>query len=216
MKFADRRDAGRLLAQTQKLQQYKERDDVLVLALPRGGVPVAFEVAQSLRVPLDIFIVRKLGIPGHEEYAMGAIATGGVRVMNPQAAGLVTQAAIDAVARREQQELDRRERLYRGDRGPPEIAGRAVILVDDGLATGSTMRAAALAVRQQNPKRLVVAVPVAAPETCDEFRNEVDEVVCAFTPRPFTAVGLWYDNFDQTTDEEVHELLEAAAEERHV
>jgi putative phosphoribosyl transferase len=216
MKFADRRDAGRALAQTQKLQQYNDRDDVLVLALPRGGVPVAFEVAQALRAPLDIFIVRKLGIPGHEEYAMGAIATGGVRVMNPQAAGLVPEAAIEAVARREQQELERRERLYRGDRSPPEIAGRTVILVDDGLATGSTMRAAALAVRQQNPKRVVVAVPVAAPETCDEFRNEVDEVVCAFTPSPFRAVGLWYDNFDQTTDEEVHELVDAAAEERHV
>jgi putative phosphoribosyl transferase len=216
MKFADRRHAGRVLAQTQKLQQYKDRDDVLVLALPRGGVPVAFEVAESLRAPLDIFIVRKLGIPGHEEYAMGAIATGGVRVMNPQTAGFVTQAAIDEVARREQQELERRERLYRGDRAPPEIAGRTVILVDDGLATGSTMRAAALAVRQQNPQRTVVAVPVAAPETCEEFRNEVDEVICALTPSPFRAVGLWYDNFDQTTDEEVHELLAAVAEERHV
>jgi putative phosphoribosyl transferase len=216
MKFADRRHAGRALAQTQKLQQYKNRDDVLVLALPRGGVPVAFEVAQALHAALDIFIVRKLGIPGHEEYAMGAIATGGVRVMNPQTTGLVSEATIEAVARREQQELERRHRLYRGDRSPPEIAGRTIILVDDGLATGSTMRAAALAVRQQNPKRVIIAVPVAAPETCDEFRNEVDEVVCAFTPSPFRAVGLWYDNFDQTTDEEVHELLDEAREERHV
>ncbi|MGZ5095377.1 MAG: phosphoribosyltransferase [Burkholderiales bacterium] len=206
--FKDRTHAGRVLAE--KLKHYRDNPDVVVLALPRGGVPVAFEVAQALHAPLDVFIVRKLGVPGHEEYAMGAIATGGVRVLNPDLAGMIPSSAIDAVGAREQQELERRERLYRGDRPPLQIEGRIVILVDDGLATGSTMRAAVAAIRKQNPKRIVVAVPVAAPETCDEFRAEVDEVICASTPEPFRAVGLWYDNFDQTSDEEVHALLDAA------
>jgi len=184
-----------------------------VLALPRGGVPVAYEVARSLNAPLDIFLVRKLGLPGHEEYAMGAIASGGVRVLNPQMAGLqIPQSAIDAVAAREEQELERRERLYRSARPPLGLEGRVVILVDDGLATGSTMRAAAMAVRQKKPLRLVVAVPVAAPETCDDFRAEVDEIVCALTPEPFRAVGLWYEDFNQTTDDEVRALLAAARE----
>jgi predicted phosphoribosyltransferase len=206
--FKDRTHAGRVLAE--KLKHYRDNPDVVVLALPRGGVPVAFEVAQTLHAPLDVFIVRKLGVPGHEEYAMGAIATGGVRVLNPDLAGMIPSSAVDAVAAREQQELERRERLYRGDRPPVQIAGRIVILVDDGLATGSTMRAAVTAIRKQNPKRIVVSVPVAAPETCDEFRAEVDEVICASTPEPFRAVGLWYDNFDQTSDEEVHALLDVA------
>jgi putative phosphoribosyl transferase len=206
--FKDRTHAGRVLAD--KLKHYRDNPDVVVLALPRGGVPVAFEVAQTLHAPLDVFIVRKLGVPGHEEYAMGAIATGGVRVLNPDLAGMIPSSVVDAVAAREQQELERRERLYRGDRPPVQIAGRIVILVDDGLATGSTMRAAVTAIRKQNPQRIVVAVPVAAPETCDEFRAEVDEVICASTPEPFRAVGLWYDNFDQTSDEEVHALLDAA------
>jgi predicted phosphoribosyltransferase len=206
--FKDRTHAGRVLAE--KLKHYRDNPDVVVLALPRGGVPVAFEVAQALHAPLDVFIVRKLGVPGHEEYAMGAIATGGVRVLNPDVAGMIPSSAIDAVAAREQQELERRERLYRGDRPPLQIEGRIVILVDDGLATGSTMRAAVAAIRKKNPKRIVVAVPVAAPETCDEFRAEVDEVICASTPEPFRAVGLWYENFDQTSDEEVHALLDAA------
>jgi putative phosphoribosyl transferase len=172
---------------------------------------VAFEVARALNAPLDVFIVRKLGVPGHEEYAMGAIASGGVRVLNPQAAGLgIPQHALESVAAREQSELERRERLYRGDRPPPVLEDHVVILVDDGLATGSTMRAAVTAVQQLKPRRVVVAVPVAAPETCDEFRREVDEVVCALTPAYFRAVGIWYEDFEQTTDEEVHALLEAA------
>jgi predicted phosphoribosyltransferase len=207
--FHDRTHAGRVLAE--KLSHYRDNPDVIVLALPRGGVPVAFEVAQALRAPLDVFIVRKLGVPGHEEYAMGAIASGGVRIMSSDVARLpIPQSAIDAVTAREQQELERRERLYRGDRPPLQLGGRIVILVDDGLATGSTMRAAVEAVRQQNPKRIVVAVPVAAPDTCADLLHEVDEVICATTPEPFRAVGLWYDNFDQTSDEEVHALLGAA------
>ena len=208
--FKDRHDAGRKLAQ--RLMPYRGKRDVIVLGLPRGGVPVAFEVAQALHVPLDVFIVRKLGVPGHEEYAMGAIASGGIRVMNPEAAALsIPQSAIDAVAAREEKELERRERLYRGTRPPLDLSGRTVILVDDGLATGSTMRAAALAIRQQRPARIVVAVPVAAVETCDEFRREVDEIVCGMTPQPFRAVGVWYEDFTQTTDAEVHALLNAAS-----
>src|SRR4051812_1754881 len=169
MEFRNRKHAGQTLAQ--RLGHYRDNPGVVVLALPRGGVPVAYEVARTLGAPLDIFLVRKLGIPGHEEYAMGAIASGGVRVLNPQVAGLgISEAAIEAVTAREQQELERRESAYRGTRPPLELADRVVILVDDGLATGSTMRAAAQAVRQKNPRRLVVAVPVAAPDTCDEFR----------------------------------------------
>ena len=205
--FRDRSEAGRLLAA--KLAAYANRPDVLVLALPRGGVPVAYEVARALNAPLDVFVVRKLGVPGHEELAMGAVATGGVRVLNEQVVdGLrIPDYVIDAVAAQEQQELARRERLYRGGRPPPDVRGRTVILVDDGLATGATMHAAIKALRQLQPARIVVAVPTAAPETCEALRAEVDEVICAITPEPFHAVGLWYEDFSQTTDEEVRDLL---------
>jgi len=210
MLFADRRDAGRVLAGL--LTKYANRDDVLVLALPRGGVPVAFEVAHALRAPLDVFIVRKLGVPGHEELAMGAIATGGVRVLNEDVVGALSLSTkvIDAVAAREEKELERRERIYRGAHTPPDVRERTVILVDDGLATGSTMRAAVAALRKQRPARIVVAVPVAAAETCEEFKTEVDETVCAATPRMFNGVGRWYEDFSQTSDDEVHELLAQA------
>lgn len=210
-RFHDRTHGGRRLAA--ELAPYARRLNLLVLALPRGGVPVAFEVAQALDAPLDVFLVRKLGVPGQEELAMGAIASGGIRVLNPEVVQMlrIPESVIDAVAATEQRELERRERAYRGDRPEPGIRGRTVILVDDGLATGSTMRAAVQALRSQHPERLVVAVPVAAPETCDSFRDEVDDVVCAVTPEPFIAVGLWYRDFSQTTDREVHELLERAA-----
>ncbi len=205
--FRDRYDAGRFLAT--KLTAFANRPEVLVLALPRGGVPVAFEVARALHAPLDVFLVRKLGVPGHRELAMGAIASGGVRVLNVdliRRLGIAPQ-AVEAVIAEEQAELARRERTYRGGRPPLEVRGRTVILVDDGLATGSTMRAAAQALRQQQAGRIVVAVPIAPPETCTELETEVDEVVCALTPEPFYAVGLWYQDFSQTTDEEVHDLL---------
>lgn len=210
MLFTNRREAGRILASL--LMKYADRDDVLVLALPRGGVPVGFEVAQALRAPLDVFIVRKLGVPGHDELAMGAIATGGVRVLNDDVVMSLElePEVIDAVAAREQKELARRERIYRGARPAPDVRGRTVIVVDDGLATGSTMRAAVAALRKQGPARIVVAVPVAAPETCEEFKTEVDETVCAATPRMFNGVGRWYEDFSQTTDDEVHELLAQA------
>ncbi len=209
-RFRDRTDAGRKLAA--ELTAYADDADVRVLALPRGGVPVAFEVARALRAPLDVFVVRKLGLPGHEEYAMGAIASGGIVVLSEDVVRhfSVSDAAVERVIESERQELERRERRYREDRPLPEVAGRTVILVDDGLATGSTMRAAVAALRQESPKRIVVAVPIASPETCDAFRNEVDDVVCAVTPEPFYAVGLWYDDFSQTSDEEVHDLLERA------
>jgi predicted phosphoribosyltransferase len=212
MLFRDRRQAGRLLAT--RLAAYKDRPDVLVLALPRGGVPVAFEVARALHAPLDAFLVRKLGLPGQEELAMGAIASGGVRVLNEDIlrALRISQETIDAAATEEQQELERREREYRGDRGPPEVRGRIVILIDDGLATGSTMRAAVAALRRRQPARIIVAVPVGAPETCAEFQHEADEAVCAVTPEPFYAVGMWYKDFSQTTDKEVHDLLEQGSE----
>ena len=212
-RFRDRHDAGRRLAA--RLSSYAGRGDVCVLALPRGGVPVGYEVARALGAPLDLFLVRKLGVPGHEELAMGALASGGVRVLNERVVSQlrVPPAAIEHVAAREGQELERRERAYRGDRPPPRVRGRTVILVDDGLATGSTMRAAAEALKALHPARLVVAVPVAAAETCHELRAEVDEVVCDLTPEPFYAVGLWYEDFSQTTDDEVRELLARAAEE---
>jgi predicted phosphoribosyltransferase len=211
-RFRDRRDAGRFLAR--QLGAYANRDDVIVLGLPRGGVPVAYEVARALHAPLDVFLVRKLGVPGHEEYAMGAIASGGVRVLNEEAIqGLrIAPSAIEATAAREQQELLRRERLYRGQRPPPDVRGRIAILVDDGLATGASMQAAVMALRRLQPARIVVAVPTAAPETCEQLRSLADEVVCASTPEPFHAVGLWYENFSQTGDEEVRALLAQAGE----
>lgn len=211
MLFRDRTDAGRRLAE--ELSDYAGRQDLIVLALPRGGLPVAYEVAQALGAPLDIFLVRKLGVPGHEELAMGAIATGGVRVVNESVVNYlrIPGEAIDAVAADEQRELERRERAYRNDRPPSDVRGKTVILVDDGLATGSTMRAAAAALRKQGPASIVVAVPVSSSETCDEFRSEVDDIVCAVTPRPFGGVGMWYEDFSQTTDEEVRELLAKVA-----
>jgi predicted phosphoribosyltransferase len=207
MLFRDRRDAGRHLAR--QLTSYADDPDLLILALPRGGVPVAYEVAAALGAPLDLFLVRKLGVPGQPELAMGAISSGGVRVLNEEIVDLlgIPDEVIEDVTRQEQQELSRREREYRGDRPAPEVHGRTVILIDDGLATGSTMRAAVAALRRQQPRRIVVAVPVAAPATCEEFKSLVDDIVCALTPEPFRAVGLWYLDFSQTTDEEVHELL---------
>ena len=205
--FRDRREAGRVLAD--KLAPYANRPDVVVLALPRGGVPVAYEVARRLVAPLDVFVVRKLGVPGYEELAMGAVATGGVRVLNDQLVerlGIPGQ-MIDAVAARERQELARRERLYRGGRSPPDLRSRTVILVDDGLATGATMYAAIEALRKLNPARIVVAVPTASPDTCEEMKTKADEVICAITPEPFHAVGRWYQDFSQTTDQEVADLL---------
>jgi len=209
-RFGDRREAGRLLAA--KLGAYANRPDVVVLALPRGGVPVAYEVACALRASLDVFVVRKLGVPGYEELAMGAVATGGGRVLNDQIVrGLrIPEYVIDRVEAEEREELARRERAYRGGRPPRQISGRTVILIDDGLATGATMRAAVVALRQLQPDRIIVAVPTASPETCQELKAEVDEVVCAITPKPFHAVGYWYDDFTQTTDQEVRELLARA------
>jgi erythromycin esterase-like protein/predicted phosphoribosyltransferase len=206
-RFRDRAEAGRLLAE--RLRDYAGRDDVVVLGLPRGGVPVAFEVAHALDVPLDVFLVRKLGIPGHEEMAFGAIASGGVRVINKELIERINLPPewIEAIDAKERRELERRERLYRADRPPPELAGKTVILVDDGLATGSTMWAAVHAVRQDDPARVVVAVPVADPTVCAEVRHAADEVVCLSTPEPFRAVSLWYEDFGQTTDDEVRELL---------
>jgi len=209
--YRDRTDAGKRLATL--LTAYAKRPDVLVLALPRGGVPVAFEVARALRAPLDIFLVRKLGAPGQKELAMGAIATGGVRVLNEDVVEYlhIPDNVIDEIAADELQELERREHAYRGNRPVPDVRGKTVILVDDGLATGSTMRAAAAALRQQKPARIIIAVPVSAPQTCDEYRMGVDEIVCDVTPEPFHAVGQWYKDFSQTTDEEVSNLLEKAA-----
>ncbi len=207
-RFLHRRHAGRRLAA--ELVAYAHRAEVIVLALPRGGVPVGYEVAKELDVPLDVFVVRKLGLPWHEELAMGALASGGVRILDMDLIRVarVSEEDIELVTATERAELERRERWYRGDRPFPDVTGMTVILVDDGLATGSTMRAAVAALRQEGPSRIVVAVPVAAPETCEAFRDIADEVVCAVTPEPFRAVGLWYDDFSQTTDDEVHELLE--------
>jgi putative phosphoribosyl transferase len=208
--YADRREAGAALAD--RLKHLAHRDDVVVLALPRGGVPVGHEVARMLSAPLDVFVVRKLGLPDHPELAMGAIASGDVQVMNEDVLESypVSQAAIEAVTRAERLELERREREYRDGRPLVPIDGRTVILVDDGLATGSTMRAAVVAVRRLKPARVVVAVPVGAWQTCQALREVADEVVCAFTPEPFRAVGLWYADFSQTTDAEVRQLLSRA------
>jgi putative phosphoribosyl transferase len=213
MIFKDRADAGRKLAA--RLTRYADRGDVLVLALPRGGVPVAYEVAKELKAPLDVFLVRKLGVPGYEELAMGAIASGGVRAINEELVNYlgIPDEVIDAIAAVEQRELERRAVAYRDDRPPPDIKDSIVILIDDGLATGSTMRAAAASLRLQKPRRIVVAVPVSSPEICDEFRSEVDEIVCAVTPQHFQGVGLWYDDFSQTSDEEVRQLLMLAVQQ---
>jgi putative phosphoribosyl transferase len=208
--FKDRRDAGRKLAH--KLSAHARGQNTLILALPRGGVPVAYEVALILNIPMDIFIVRKLGLPGREELAIGAIASGGIRILNSDIIRMlsVPEEAINFVSRRELQELQRRERLYRGNRPSPEVRDRTIILIDDGLATGASMRAAVAGVRAQHPARVVVAVPAAAAETCDVFRSEVEEVVCAITPEPFYGVSRWYEDFSQVTDEEVRTLLEEA------
>jgi predicted phosphoribosyltransferase len=213
MIFRDRVEAGRFLAT--KLTEYAGRDDVVVLALPRGGIPVAYEVATQLNLPLDIFLVRKLGVPGHEELAMGAIASGEIRVLNEDIVKDlgIRKEIIDAVAAREQLELDRRERFYHQGITPIDIQNQTVILIDDGLATGATMRAAAEALKQLNVKEIVVAVPIAAESTCREFKKEVDKIVCAVTPEPFYGVGYWYADFSQTTDEEVIYLLKKSREE---
>ncbi|AEG93138.1 phosphoribosyltransferase [Ramlibacter tataouinensis] len=207
----DRRQAGRLLAGS--LAPYRGRPGLLVLALPRGGVPVAFEIARSLGAPLDIFVVRKIGMPGHPEYAIGAIASGGVRVMEPLPGGTVRPQVLQEAIERETGELARREQVYRGEQPPADIRGRTVLVVDDGMATGSTMEAAVLALRQQQPARLVVVVPVAPRDTVARLRARVDEVACLATPEPFRAVSLWYQDFPQCTDQEVCELLEESRRE---
>jgi putative phosphoribosyl transferase len=210
-RFVNRTEAGRQLAT--ELTRYSGRSDLLVLGLPRGGVPVAFEIAMSLDAPLDVFVVRKLGLPGHEEFGIGAIASGGVRVVDESVlrAYGVDHETLEQITRRERRELERREHLYRDDRPFPIVQDRVVILVDDGLATGSTMRAAVAALRAEGPREIVVAVPVGALETCSSMARLADDVVCLTTPEPFYAVGLWYEHFDQTEDDEVHDLLERAA-----
>jgi putative phosphoribosyl transferase len=208
MQFLDRTDAGRFLARG--LMRLRDVRDLIVLALPRGGVPVGYEIARELHAPLEVFVVRKLGVPGREELAMGALASGGVRVLNAEvvtALGRYAEDAIERATSRETEELRRREERYRGDRPFPNLEGKVVVLVDDGLATGASMRAAARAVRQRQPTRLIIAVPVAAESTCREMRAEADEVVCAFIPEPFFGVGQFYEDFSQTTDEEVRALL---------
>ncbi len=209
--FRDRTEAGRMLAET--LREYAGRKDVVVLALPRGGVPVGYEVAKALNAPLDVFVVRKLGLPGQEELAMGAIASGGARVLNRElisALGIPDE-VVEQVTQDEQRELERREREYRDGRPPIDVRGRTVILVDDGLATGSSMRVAVLALKQKQPAQIVVAVPVAPRESCAEMESVADKVVCAVTPEPFWGVGQWYEDFSQTSDEEVRDLLRRAA-----
>ncbi len=210
--FKDRTDAGQKLAE--KLTTYANREDVIVLGLARGGVPVAYQVAKKLAVPLDVFLVRKLGVPGREELALGAIASGGVRILNHDIVDTlqISEQEIENIAGQEQQELERREHSYRGNRPPLEARDRQVILVDDGLATGASMRAAVAALKSQNPKRIVIGVPTAAPPTCRSFEDEVDEVICAITPQPFMGVGAWYENFSQTTDDDVRDILENAEE----
>jgi predicted phosphoribosyltransferase len=209
--FKDRVDAGKALARD--LAQYANRRDVIVLALPRGGVPVAYEVAAALNVPMDVFIVRKLGVPGQEEFGFGAIASGGTRFVNQDVvkALRMPDVMIERVAEHELAELERREKLYRGNRPEPDLTGKIVIIVDDGLATGSTMRAAVTALKTRGPSTIIVAVPVASEQACDDFKHEADVMsVCAVTPEPFFGVGMWYEDFAQTTDDEVRELLNAA------
>ena len=209
--FQNRTQAGELLAT--KLIAYAKRPDVVVLGLPRGGVPVAFEVAKTLNVPLDIILVRKLGVPAQPELAMGAIATGGVRVLNDDVVKWlgISEAEIDTVVQREMQELERRDRLYRGNRPMPHVENRTVILVDDGIATGSTLRAAIAALRQQQPQQIIVAVPIASTSVCQQLRSEADDVVCAIEVEQLSAISLWYEEFTQTSDEEVRALLAEAA-----
>ncbi|QSJ20181.1 phosphoribosyltransferase [Nostoc sp. UHCC 0702] len=206
-KFRNRIEAGQMLAK--HLTAYANRTDVLVLGLPRGGVPVAFEVAKALNVPLDICLVRKLGVPAHEELAMGAIASGGVRVLNSEVVDSlgIDRRTIDEVATQELQELQRRDRAYRGDRPHAPVKNRTVILIDDGIATSSTIRAAIAVLRSQQAQQIVVAVPVAPATTCEQLRAEVEEVICLTTPEPMYAIGLWYKDFSQTSDEEVRDLL---------
>ena len=208
--FRDRRDAGRRLAE--ELHSYAGRKDVIVLALPRGGVPVAYEVARALGAPLDVFVVRKLGVPGHEEFAMGAIASGGTRVLDDHTIRSlgIPRDDVERVTREERRELQRRELRYRGSRPFPDLTGKTVIVVDDGLATGATMRAAVAALRQQSPSAVIAAAPVAAPATCAAVKWTANDCVCALMPDPFYGVGLWYDDFEQTSDEEVERLLAAA------
>lgn len=215
-RFQDRFDAGKFLAE--KLRTYANDSSAIVLALPRGGVPVGFEVARSLNLPLDVFIVRKIGVPGYEELAMGAVASGGVRVLNEEMVHRlnIPEHVISAATRNEEKELANRERAYRGRRESLRIEGRRVILVDDGLATGASMRAAVRALRKQNPASTTVAVPIGSAETCNQFRSEADEVLCGNTPEPFFAVGTWYSNFLQVTDDEVRQLLDRAAHERRI
>ncbi len=207
--FRDRSDAGTRLA-TVFDESWGGRPDVVVLGLPRGGVPVAFEVARVLGAPLDVLVVRKLGVPGHEELAFGAVASGGLRVLNPEVADSLPPEVVDAVTARQQQEVIAREAMYRGDSPPLDLAGRTVVVVDDGLATGASMRAAVAAVRQRGPATIVVAVPVGAAQTCERLRSEADDVMCALTPAPFRAVGAWYEDFSPTTDDEVRRLLARA------
>jgi predicted phosphoribosyltransferase len=211
--FANRSEAGRMLAE--KLGEYADRNDVIVLGLPRGGVPVAYQVAKRLRAPLDVFIVRKLGVPGFEELAAGAIASGGVRVLNEDVVRAIPHAeeAIEAVTARETTELERREQIYRKGRAAPELRDRIVILVDDGLATGATMRAAVKALRERGAAKIVVAVPVGPPDTCSEIKQEADVTICLSTPPFFQAVGQYYEDFSQTSDDDVRELLTSAAQE---
>jgi predicted phosphoribosyltransferase len=207
MLFENRSEAGRLLAS--RLQTFQNQPDTVVLALPRGGVPVAHEVARALNLPLDVFLVRKLGVPGHEELAMGAIASGGVRILNEDVIRQlnIPRRLIKAVTQEQQRELDRREKLYRGSRPALDLRGKTVIIIDDGLATGATMKASIASIRQQNPAKVIVAAPVAARETYESLRMEADELICAATADPFGAVGAWYQEFDETTDDEVRELI---------
>lgn len=215
MIYRDRSDAGRHLGE--RLKRFADRDDVVVLGLPRGGIPVAYEVAGALRATLDVFVVRKLGVPGLEEYAMGAIASGGARVLNEDAIRplRIPPSVIDFVAEREEREIRRREAAYRGERPLVEVAGKTVIVVDDGLATGSTMLAAVAALRQMAPKRIIVAVPVGSGDACRSLERVADEVECLATPEPFQAVGLWYRTFDQTTDDEVRTILSRSLAQQH-
>ncbi len=212
-RFCDRTEAGRQLGAT-LVPVYRGRPDTIVLGLPRGGVPVAYQVAIAIDAPLDVFIVRKLGMPGHEEFAIGAIATGGVEVIDEEVVSAYGLSAeiIEEIAQRERRELERREHQYREDRPPLAVDHQTVILVDDGLATGWTMRAAIVALRQERPRAIVVAVPIAAPDTVESLRAVVDDIVVLEAPDPFYAVGLWYSDFSQTTDEEVHDLLERRPE----